>query len=337
MGNVDTNLIKEAVIKFLRNNGPSLPVPISKYLEIDTLFTSAFLSELLSEQKIKISSMRVGTSPIYYVPGTEKGLEKYKEHLKSKEKEAYERLKENNFLEDEHEHPAIRVALREIKDFAKSFEKNGKIIWRYYLISESDYGKEIIEKQEEIKERPKHIPSSIMSDVEKTLSQNEENLEKEEIEIKPEQIKEIHKKEIKEKKEEPIKELERINKENEVTFVNPLAKKPEPKKKEKSKSEFVLNVIEFIEKNNWKIIEETDFKAKEYDCLVEVNSDLGPIIFFTQARDKKTINEADLSKILTEAQSIPLPALILGTGEVQKKANEFLEKYKSILKFKKIE
>lgn len=322
----DTIKIKSDILQFLTDNGPSLPVQISRHIQTDSLFTSAFLSELLGLQKIKMSNMRVGSSSVYFIPGSEAGLEKYSEYLKSKEKEAYHLLKEHSFLEDETEHPAIRVALREIKDFAIPFKKDDKLIWRYYLVDESEYRPTKPEIKEEQK---KEIKESSNNDTEISGGQEIKNSEqKKEEEIL---IKDIDNK---------PKELERIlpkEKEEVQKFINPLAKKVEIKKpKEKPRSEFCLKVMEFILDNKWKIIKEISHKAKEYNCLVQIKSDLGPIIFLTTAKDKKTVTEADMTKILGEAQSIPLPALILSTGDIQKKAQIFLEEYSSVLKVKKI-
>ncbi|MFC1682475.1 hypothetical protein ACFL0X_02575, partial [Nanoarchaeota archaeon] len=72
---------------------------------------------------------RVGSSPVYFLEGQERGLEGFSNHLKSKEKEAFDLLKEKKFLGDSEIEPAIRVALRAIKDFAVPFERDGKVIW----------------------------------------------------------------------------------------------------------------------------------------------------------------------------------------------------------------
>jgi len=117
-------------------------------------------------------------------------------------------------------------------------------------------------------------------------------------------------------------------------FQNPLIIKP--KKKQKPKSEFVLKTIDFLNKNNLKIIEEKDYKPKEYNCVIQIRSNLGLINFLTQAKNKKTISEADLRKLLSNAQSMPLPALMLYTGKLSKKAKEYAQKYFSILKTQKI-
>ena len=108
----DTSIIKNKILSFLRTRGPSLPVHVSTDIKSTILFTSAFLSELVSEKKVKISNMRVGSSPIYFIPGQEQLLERFSDNLKSKEKEAFLLLKEKKFLRDSIQHPAIRVAAR---------------------------------------------------------------------------------------------------------------------------------------------------------------------------------------------------------------------------------
>ena len=46
----DTSEIKEKILSILKRRGPSLPVHIAKEIESSMLFTSAFLSELVSEK-----------------------------------------------------------------------------------------------------------------------------------------------------------------------------------------------------------------------------------------------------------------------------------------------
>jgi len=85
----DTSGIKGNILSILKQRGPSLPVHIARETSLSILFASAFLSELLSERKIKISNMRVGSSPIYYILGQENQLENFSLHLNNKEKEAF--------------------------------------------------------------------------------------------------------------------------------------------------------------------------------------------------------------------------------------------------------
>ena len=51
----DTKPIKEKIINFLKARGPSLPVQIARETGMNSLFASAFLSELISEKQIKTS------------------------------------------------------------------------------------------------------------------------------------------------------------------------------------------------------------------------------------------------------------------------------------------
>lgn len=132
----DTSGLKEKIISVIKQRGPSLPVHIAKETGLSILFASAFLSELLSEKKIKMSHMRVGSSAIYYLSGQESKLEQFSIHLGSKEKEAFGILQNKKILRDKEQFPAIRVALQAIKDFAIPFKKEEEIYWRYFLEQE---------------------------------------------------------------------------------------------------------------------------------------------------------------------------------------------------------
>jgi hypothetical protein len=128
---IDIQEKKKKIISFLENNGPSLPVRIAKTIGMDPVFASAIVSELLGTKEVKTSSMKIGSSPLYLIPGQEKRLEEHTENLKSVEKDAYLKLKEKKIIKDEQEVPAIRVALRNIKDFAIPFKFQEKIMWKY--------------------------------------------------------------------------------------------------------------------------------------------------------------------------------------------------------------
>ena len=150
----DTSQIKEKILFTLKRRGPCLPVHIASEIETSILFASAFLSELFSEKKVKMSYMKVGSSSIYFIPGQEHLLERFSNHLKSKEKDAFELLRNHRFLVDSKLDPAIRVALRSIRDFAIPFKEREEIIWRYYMEKRPmpSLPKPIIHKPEPIKE-----------------------------------------------------------------------------------------------------------------------------------------------------------------------------------------
>lgn len=133
----DPEPIRQKILAFLETNGPSFPVRIAKEIDMSPLFASAFLSELVNQHKIKLSYMRVGNSPLYMVPGDEARLTHYEDHIKGKEKEAYMLLKERRTLKDSALEPAIRVAMRSIKDFAIPFKRGDELFWRYVTEKES--------------------------------------------------------------------------------------------------------------------------------------------------------------------------------------------------------
>lgn len=130
----NNNLVatKQKIVGILQAKGPSLPVQIASQTEINSLFAGALLSELAAEKTIKISHMKVGGSPLYFIKGQEHLLEKFYQYLPSKEKEAFLLLQKKKSLEDKQQHPAIRVALRNLKDFAFPFSQDAKIFWRFH-------------------------------------------------------------------------------------------------------------------------------------------------------------------------------------------------------------
>jgi len=142
----DTTQLKERIVSRIRIKGPSLPVHVAKDINTSMLFASAFLSELISEKKLKVSNLKVGNSPLYLIPGQEHLLERFTQYLNQKEKEAFSLLKEKSILKDSEQHPAIRVALSEIKDFAIPFSRNNELYWKYLTVAEED--KDEIMKEE---------------------------------------------------------------------------------------------------------------------------------------------------------------------------------------------
>ena len=149
---------KEAIISIIKSKGPCLPVQIAREVNLSMLFASAYLSEIYNERKIKMSSMKVGSSPLYYVSGQEALLENFIQYLNHKEKEAFALLKKEKLLNDEKMEPAIRVALRSIKDFAVpiriKLDHDSKLFWKHFLINDEeikDIAQELLSPKKERK------------------------------------------------------------------------------------------------------------------------------------------------------------------------------------------
>ena len=93
---IDVSKKKEEIIEYLSKNGPSLPLKIAKAVDMTNIFTTAILSELTNEKRVKTSNLKIGSSPLYLIPGQEDKLEKYENELKGPKKEAYLKSKMKN-------------------------------------------------------------------------------------------------------------------------------------------------------------------------------------------------------------------------------------------------
>ena len=224
---------KEKIISFIEMRGPSLPVHIGKEINTSILFTSAFLSELISEKRLKISNLKVGNSSLYFIAGQEPRLEEFSQHLKSKEKDAFELLKQKRILRDSEQHPAIRVALREIKDFAIPFKKDDQFYWKYLMVSDQ----ELINKMREMPIKPQMVK-------EKTFEKP----------IISEQIIVSKKEEIKDKKKIIKKEI--------------FNKKTPQKKGDK----FFNKVKEFLSKSSIEILDVEDASKDNLILKIKINN-----------------------------------------------------------------
>jgi hypothetical protein len=182
----------ERILYLIKEKGPLLPVQASKEINENILMTSARLSELLTAKRIKISNLKVGGSPLYYFPGQETKLQNYTENLNGMEKKAYDLLSQNKILKDSNQEPAIRVALREIKDFATplqvNYQNKTEIFWKWYLIDNTEaepmIKKELSEKpieatQEKLTQKPKEELSKKTLEPKKETTTRKPSIDKE--------------------------------------------------------------------------------------------------------------------------------------------------------------
>ncbi len=279
---------KEQILNFIRIKGPVLPVQISKEIKSDILIASAYLSELASNKKLKISCVKVGGSPLYYLPGQEVGLQKFSSDLHEKEKKIYDLLNQKKVLRDNELDPLSKTTIRKIKDFAVPLQVNYKssieIFWRWHLLPTEEAEKiiKLIIKSPETREKETKI---------------------EKAEEKPQKVEDEH---IKEEEQKPLKKIKK-----------PLI----------PKIDFINQTTAYFKKNNIELVEKNILrKNSEIDFIIKVPSSVGSLIYFCKSKNKKRINEGDISSAYIQSQSKKLPVLFLTTGELTKKAKEMLEK-----------
>ncbi len=282
----------ELILEIINRKGPVIPVQVSKEINDNILMASARLSELLSSKKIKISSLKVGGSPLYYLPGQEEKLRGFADNLNGVERKAYNLLEQSKVLRDAAMEPAVRVALRQIKDFAVplqvSYQEKTEIFWKWYLTEN---------KEAEI------AIKGIIDAISKRQEMQQQALQK-----APEQQTRLEK-----PKEEVKKPEETVKKEIQKT------------RRAAPKINFLNEINGFFLKAKINVISTEEIKKNlEFDMMIELNTQLGNVKYFCKAKNKKNISEGDLSSALVNAQSKNLPLLFITNGRMSKKLKEKL-------------
>ena len=295
------NSTSERVLEIVRLKGPVIPSQISSEIGTSSLIASAILSELSSSKKVKISSLKVGGTPLYYAPGQEQKLQDYSKYLHEQERKALEMLKEKLVLQDKALEPVVRVALREIKDFAVQLNVQNadaqEIFWKWYLISNEE-AEPLIKSVLGIDE-PKEVPAEKIEPAKEAISRlpDEPKL-----------------KEVLEEKPKPAK---------------PKMKKPESKLLELS--------IAYFRKNRIEIVQQIETKKKtDLEFIISVPTPVGSVKYYCRAKDKKSCSDADLSTAYVQGQVKKLPVLFLATGSLTKKAGQMLGREFDNINFKQI-
>ena len=290
--------LRQRILDLIKIKGPIIPSQISKEIGLDILMTSAHLSELSSNGKLRISSLKVGGTPLYYLQGQESLLQNFSQNLHEKEKKAFDMLKDKKILEDKELEPVVRVALRQIKDFAVplhvTHQNSTELFWKWHLLSKDEASplikllldKKLTPEKEAEKEVLEMVPSKEIKD---------KKIEKEET-----------KKEVKKTIEEKPKEIKKLTAKTD-SFQSEI-------KSYFSKNKIIIKNTEIIKKNS-----ETDF-------ILEVPSGIGTLEYYCKAKNKSRISESDLSSAYIQGQIKKLPVLFLTKGELTKKAKDMLNK-----------
>lgn len=295
---------RDKVLQIIKEEGPLLPINVSKRMGVSTTIAGAMLSEMIASKLVNITNVKYGGSPFYYLPGQEERLDALTVHLNEKDQRTAQLLKEKNFLKDRDLSPLQRVGLRQMKDFAKSIQvklDTGEIelFWKWYLV-EDEKAKQLITDYINSKTKPKK---------EKKDGSLRDHIGR--IKIKKEEL----------KIEEPLEVFE---------------EKPVEIEKIEEKIIEEDNSLEgFFKKNDIEIANKTIIKKdKEINFTVNLKTKVGKLAYFLKYRDKRKINETDVILALHEASKLPL--FFLYTGELNKKAKEMMNREFKGVVFKKL-
>ena len=323
------NRTKDLIVSFIRARGPSLPVHIARDVKVSPLFAAAFLSELYGEGKVKMSGLKVGSSPLYYLADQISQLENFTEHLNIREKEAYTYLKQEKILDDEKLEPVLRVALRAIKDFALPvrFTQNNqpRLFWRHFLFSEEEAQQRIASLLEPAskKEAKETIPQKTIEEAKTSQATTEPSAE---IPVQ---------KPLQPRTPRPKRSPTPLAPMPIVTL--PLPQSAHGKQEKKiDNSLFTQSVREHLAKREIRVLEVKEESKKGFSAKIVVDTLFGPQHFFLVAKDKKRLKAEELIEALREAHAEKMPALVLAPGELEKKAQRVLAEWSALIKFEKL-
>jgi len=341
---------REAVLNFVRTSGPVLPVQLSKHLNTNILFASAMLSELVANKKLKITTASIGGSPLYYLDGQESLMDtRLATSLGGREKQAYELIKENKVMREINLEPWERVAIKSLKDFVRPIsvliQGNNEIFWKFHLVNDEEAKNKITEIMNNVYEEPKHVVQELKEITNNASTLVQENIIEEKIieDIKPItqetlQKDDIIKEAVKNLREELLKEIKPETKS--IIEEKPVKVKEELKISEAKKPEgkFYEQILELLNGNNAEIIkEELVKKEKEIDFIINLKTNFGKLKYYVKAKNKPTINDADISLAYSDGQLKKLPTILIVNGKVNKKALEMINiKYNGQLTIKEI-
>ena len=308
------NIPKEKILEVVRQ-GPTIPQKIVKIVGGDTMLIGAILSTMISTGEVKYSILKIGGSPLYYVPEHEEKLEEYVHYLNEKDQKTVRTLKEQKIMQDSLQDPLTRFSLKTIRDFAKQFEieynNKKELFYRYFLVPKDEaepLAKEML-KASQPKEEPKIEQTQTTQEV--MLDGGSSALDKAAA---------IH--------HAVSKDSVDIQKTPEPVVPKKTVSKHEPK------TDFFETIKEHIHKMNLDIISREKVKKSEY-TLVLKNHDSNEYIYCV-AKDKKTINEGDLSTAFVFSHQKRMSCIFLMTGHLTKKAESMAEKEFKDMKIERI-
>ncbi len=340
--------VHDQVLGFLKTIGPTTPTKVSKTINSDIIIASAHLSDLASQGKVRISSLKFGGSPLYYLPGQEAQLYNFAEgNLNPKDFAVLERLKNENVLRESTLDLLSKVALRSLKDFAVPLQvrtaESAELFWKWHLLPD-DVTNQIVR---DILYPPRDEMAVVAVKTEQTVNltlSETAAVKVEESLIKPVETERVVAplseeqklvlpvlseskvlttlKKVKVKKQSVAEQSQTVLAEKEVVVVV----KPKGVKKIAESDAFLPGVEHFFRELNITIHEhEILRKNAEIDFLIKVPTVVGKMTYFCKAKKKGRCDEKDISAAYVEAQSKKLPLLFLYSQELTKKAQEMLD------------
>ncbi|RMD58386.1 hypothetical protein D6825_01100 [Candidatus Woesearchaeota archaeon] len=309
---------RERILALARRS-PLLPSSLARALGSDSIMAGAMLSELCEKGALKASSLKVGGSPLYYIPGNEFQLLEFTSHLNEKDRATLDLLRKYGVLRERECDPLTRVSLMSLKDFAKplvvQYDGIEERFWKWFEVGD-EMAKELIanalskgksggvaEEQDGRKESGQREESKAQSDEQKESAEKSPDVG------------------FAESKEE-VPESSKVASSGE----SGTAKSTE-KSSSISSGDFWDRINSFLSSNKIALRERVVVKkGKEFDLVIGVPSPVGMLSYFCKARSKKRVSDKDLSAAYVQGQLRKLPVIFMTDGDLTKKAREVVGK-----------
>ncbi|HLD40102.1 MAG TPA: hypothetical protein VJB13_03100 [Candidatus Nanoarchaeia archaeon] len=341
---------QDKILYFLKVVGPTIPSKVAKNIGTEILLASAHLSDLAAQGKVKVSNLKIGGTPLYYLAGQEEQLYHFAAgNLNPKDYQVLEALKQQKILRENALDLLSKVALRSLKDFAIPLQVtvagSRELFWKWHMLSDEEAStgikKVLFVKPEApaIEEQPT-LPQALQSNPQDHPDSAEQLADDYAIQLSAEQAKELAKispvnSSAKDETEDLDQDLSEEPKEElHEKIEKVLSRRGRPKGRKTTKNlapqepasdDFFTSAESFLTMKEI-IIQEKEIirKNAETNMLIKVPSAVGTVTYFCKAKKKAKCDEGDVSAAYMEAQIKKLPLLFLYTNELTKKAQEML-------------
>ena len=148
---------------------------------------------------------------------------------------------------------------------------------------------------------------------------------KHEQSLAAEEIKE-EKKQIEEEKKQLQKDRLSEKKTLQEKIITPAPRQEPESQQVLAPDSYLESLRPFFQQKKIEVLKSEIIKKKsELNLIIKVPSEVGIIEYFAKAKNKKKINEADLSMAFLEGREKNLPIIFISQGEMTKKAKLLLE------------
>mgnify|MGYP003685146537 CR=1 FL=1 len=303
-------LTKDNLLRFVKQKKYVIPSDVSSEFETSTMIASAALSELAKDGTVKITHLKLSSSPYYYDQLQKESIQELAEkHFSGHDLALYKKIKESQILNSNSLAAAEQLSTVKIRDFAIPLEidSEGKKLnfWVWYLRDLNETKKQIKEfligdkqttsKKEEVKiqkEIQKSVPEERKSYVEqkkmnqqKSQSSQRENASEVKQQIPTRTVPQFQGEEIQEEPEDKVQ-----------NFIEHYLKSNYLKVEEKDKLENGVFYSAILKINKITLHFDCRYfskKPQETDIIKFYTSSMNPKLVFVENAPKKLFKLAE--------------------------------------------